>query len=110
VTQQDLERDARCYEGTYANYQITFHVRYEAGRLTLSRKIKFAWFDTASTEESAPAPLVSLGDDKFLLEDHAATIPWVPEYGRIVAFRSARPDGRMQLLGNGGRLFRRVDG
>ena len=98
--------DPKRYLGTYEEAMKEYFVTDDGAGMKLSYRGKIKYCENILLEASTPTRLIPLGGDQFLMEgrgDHRA-----PEAFRIIAFRNPDESGRMQHLGNLGRLYRRV--
>jgi CubicO group peptidase (beta-lactamase class C family) len=102
---QEPELDFSRYVGVYENVSVRYFVAPAGRGLTLSSQAKFAPYESISTDATPPTRLISLGDEKFLLESADRRF----EAFRVFSFRNPDAAGRMRHLGNTERLFLRVD-
>jgi CubicO group peptidase (beta-lactamase class C family) len=105
VPSQAIHIDADRYVGTYEDVLTRYRVGSDAGGLTLLRQKKFVDCENLSTDESLPARLMPLGNERFLLESRG-TEEELPA-ARVFTFRSPDSTGRMHYLGCGS-LHRRA--
>jgi hypothetical protein len=71
--------------------------------------MKFAPYQNMSIEATAPQPLIALSNDTFLLPSATGDNSGSDAFYRVFEFRNAGREGRMQHLGNGLRLYKRVE-
>jgi CubicO group peptidase (beta-lactamase class C family) len=103
-----LERPIASYVGVYEDTAASFRVVEDGGRLLLSSRGQFAYYDNVSTEEGPQFPLEHIGDDKFLWRAPPEIAGKSNAWGRLFAFRAPQADGRMQNIGTKMHLYRRV--
>lgn len=101
--------DLRKYIGTYGDILHRYVVTAEPDGLALSKKMMFAPYENMSTVPGPPIPLRPVTDGRFLLEHDGDPGGSSNAFYRIFTFRNPDNEGRMQHLGNGLRLYKRVD-
>jgi hypothetical protein len=103
--------DANRYVGVYEDVLVRYRISRTDCGLGLSRQPRFSQYESVSTEPTAPARLLPLGHDQFLLQqdgNEASSTYDAAAAFRIFAFRDADAAGRMRFLGNILRLYPRV--
>lgn len=105
---QNIDVDPDRYVGVYENVVNRFNVSRTPSGLALSQQAKFAPYNNMSTEATPPTPLVPLGNEKFLLDAEGGKADPSSDGFRLFAFRNPDAIGRMQHIGNGVRLYKRV--
>jgi CubicO group peptidase (beta-lactamase class C family) len=96
------------YIGVYENVLIRCRVWRDPAGLMLARQVKFAPYDSTSTQETPPMRLIPLGQEKFLLESDGKSEDRSSDAFRIFTFRNPDSRAHMQHLGNILRLYKRV--
>jgi CubicO group peptidase (beta-lactamase class C family) len=98
--------DAARYVGAYEDICQRFIVTRTPRGLAMSREWKLAIYDGMSVQATAPATLMPLGDERFLLQ--SAQRDPLPEPFRVFTFRGSRSAESVDYLGWNERLYRRV--
>lgn len=106
--QDSADRDLERFVGVYEDIATQHFVSLVPDGLMLSRRARFSWYDNTSTRQTPPAPLLSLGGGRFLLESGDGLGESFDAFLRIFEFRNPDGAGRMQHLGNCSRLYKRV--
>jgi CubicO group peptidase (beta-lactamase class C family) len=107
VPSEKVKIDSRRYVGVYEDLVNRFRVSLRPDGLALSNQAKFAGYESISTQETQPARLIPLGDERFLLEPGEKNEMHSFDEFRMFAFRNPDAEGRMRHLGNNQCLFRR---
>jgi CubicO group peptidase (beta-lactamase class C family) len=93
---QPVQIDSRKYVGVYEDSTLRYRVSDTQDGLVLTRQAKSRWYAIISLEETSPARLIPLGDEKFVL---AAEGNGPFDGPSMVTFRNPDSNGQMRHLG-----------
>jgi CubicO group peptidase (beta-lactamase class C family) len=96
------------YLGVFESVLNRYRVSKTPRGLAVSQQLKWSFYDNISTEEGPATDLMPLGGDVFVSRPADDKQDRVTDATRLFDFRNPDSAGRMQHLGSGLRLYRRV--
>lgn len=107
---QDWVRPPEAYVGTFEDPATIYRVTRTDAGLDMTYQAKFPYYDSISTEETAPAPLEHIGGEKFVWRAAADVAGSPRSTARLMSFRGSDDAGRARHIGNKNHLYvRRSD-